>query len=125
LRRFGDTLNDENEVFSDHCSNGSEFTDFVPNDFTICVILGEINSLLEHSESDVDIFNSNSAHGGCDLSTEDAYSSYTPNPMQYLQRSDLYCGLFHLPDLDSDLDCKFSLYLTGHSDLIECIFPLS
>jgi hypothetical protein len=23
------------------------------------------------------------------------------------------------------LDCKFSLYLTGHSDLIECIFPLS
>jgi hypothetical protein len=34
---FGDILNDENEVFSDHCSEGSKSTEFVPNDFTICM----------------------------------------------------------------------------------------
>jgi hypothetical protein len=37
LRRFGDILNDENELCLDHCSDGSESTDFVLNDFTICM----------------------------------------------------------------------------------------
>jgi hypothetical protein len=37
LRRVGDILDDENEVFSDHCSEGSESADFVPNDYTICM----------------------------------------------------------------------------------------
>jgi hypothetical protein len=36
LKRFGDILDDENEVFSDHCSGDSESTDFAPNNFTIC-----------------------------------------------------------------------------------------
>jgi hypothetical protein len=27
-----------------------------------------------------------------------------------------YCGLFHLLDLDIDLDCRYSVYLTGHTD---------
>jgi hypothetical protein len=75
LRRFGDTLNHENEVFSDHCSEGSEFTKFVPNDITFCMNPDEIDSMLENSEADVDISNSHRAHGRCDLSTEDAYSS--------------------------------------------------
>jgi hypothetical protein len=35
----------------------------------------EIDSLLENSEADVNVSNSYRAHGGCDLSTEDAYSS--------------------------------------------------
>ena len=29
---------------------------------------------------------------------------------------DFYCGLFHLSDLDTDLDCRYSVYLTGHTD---------
>jgi hypothetical protein len=37
--------------------------------------LDEIDSLLENSEADVDISNSHKAYGGCDLSTENAYSS--------------------------------------------------
>ena len=51
--------------------------------------LDEIDSLLENSESDINILNSHKAHGGCDLSTEDAYSSYAPDPIHlwYLQRS--------------------------------------
>jgi hypothetical protein len=49
------------------------------------------------------------------MSTEDA------NPMHlwYCRgpcKPDLYCWLFHLPDLDTDLDCGFFVYLTGHSD---------
>jgi hypothetical protein len=31
-------------------------------------------------------------------------------------KPDLYCGLFHLPDLDTDLDCGCSVYLTEHTD---------
>jgi hypothetical protein len=31
-------------------------------------------------------------------------------------KPDFYCGLFHLPDLDTDLDCGYSIYLTGHTD---------
>jgi hypothetical protein len=27
---------------------------------------------------------------------------------------DFYCGLFHLPDLDTDLDCGYPVYLTRH-----------
>jgi hypothetical protein len=37
----------------------------------------------------------------------------------YLQTSvqaRFYCGLFHLLDLYTALDCKFFFYLTGHSD---------
>jgi hypothetical protein len=63
-------LNDENEVFSNHCSEGSEFTNFVPKDFAICMNPDEIDSSLENSEADVNMLNSNRAHGGCDLSTE-------------------------------------------------------
>jgi hypothetical protein len=37
--------------------------------------LDEIDSLLENSEADVNILNSQRAHDGCDLSSEDAYSS--------------------------------------------------
>ena len=29
---------------------------------------------------------------------------------------DFYCKLFHLSDLDTDLDCRYSVYLTGHTD---------
>jgi hypothetical protein len=58
-----------------------EFIDFVPNDFTICMNLDEIDSLLENSQADVDILNSQRAHGRYDLSTEDAYYSLTPDPM--------------------------------------------
>jgi hypothetical protein len=35
----------------------------------------KMTALLENSEVDVDIVKSHRAHGGCDLSTEDAYSS--------------------------------------------------
>jgi hypothetical protein len=56
-------LNDENEAFSDQCSEGSEFTDFVPNDFIICMNPDKIDSLLENSEADVDILNSHRALG--------------------------------------------------------------
>jgi hypothetical protein len=40
-------------------------------------------------EAEVNISNSHRAHGGCDLSTEDAYSSKAPDPIHlwYLQRS--------------------------------------
>jgi hypothetical protein len=31
-------------------------------------------------------------------------------------KADFCCGLFHLPDLDTDLDCGYSVYLTGHTD---------
>ena len=31
-------------------------------------------------------------------------------------KPDFYCGLFHLPDLDTDLDCGYSVYLNGHTD---------
>jgi hypothetical protein len=37
--------------------------------------LDEKNCLAENNEADVNILNSHMAHGGCDLSTEDAYSS--------------------------------------------------
>jgi hypothetical protein len=30
-------------------------------------------------------------------------------------KPDFYCGLFHLPDKDTDLDCEYSIYLTGHT----------
>jgi hypothetical protein len=63
----------------DHCSEDSEFM------YRFCPILlyhshefgelDEIDSLLENSEADVNVSNSNRAHGGCDLSREDAYSS--------------------------------------------------
>ena len=29
---------------------------------------------------------------------------------------DFFCGLFHLFDLDTDLNCRYSVYLTGHTD---------
>jgi hypothetical protein len=50
----------------------------------------KIDSLVENSEADVDKLNSNRAHGGCDMSTEDA------NPMHlwYCRgpcKPDLYC----------------------------------
>jgi hypothetical protein len=31
-------------------------------------------------------------------------------------KSGFYSGLFHLPDLDTDLDCGYSVYLSGHTD---------
>jgi hypothetical protein len=38
--------------------------------------LNEIDSFLENSEADVEVLdNSHRVHSGCDLSTEDAYSS--------------------------------------------------
>jgi hypothetical protein len=37
--------------------------------------LDGIDSFLENSEDGVNILNSHRAHSGCDLSTEDAYSS--------------------------------------------------
>jgi hypothetical protein len=37
--------------------------------------LDEIDTLLKNSEAYVNILNSHRAHGGCDLPTEDAYSS--------------------------------------------------
>jgi hypothetical protein len=36
-------------------------------------------------------------------------------------KPDFYCGLFHLPDLDTDLDCGYSVYLTRHIDF-DCGF---
>jgi hypothetical protein len=33
-----------------------------------------------------------------------------------LCKPNVYCGLFYLPDLDTDFNCKFSVYLTGHTD---------
>jgi hypothetical protein len=33
-----------------------------------------------------------------------------------LWKPDSYCGLFHLPDLDTDLDSRYSVYLTGQTD---------
>jgi hypothetical protein len=45
---FGDTLHQSSE--------GSEFTDLVPNYFTICMNPDEIDSLLENSEANIDIF---------------------------------------------------------------------
>jgi hypothetical protein len=35
----------------------------------------KIDSLLENREADVDTLNSHRDHGGCDLSTDDAYFS--------------------------------------------------
>ena len=35
----------------------------------------EIDSLSENNEADINVLNLLKAHGGCDLSTEDAYSS--------------------------------------------------
>jgi hypothetical protein len=31
-------------------------------------------------------------------------------------KPDFYCGLYHLHDLDTDLHCRYSVYLTGHTD---------
>jgi hypothetical protein len=31
-------------------------------------------------------------------------------------KPDFYSRLFHLPDLDTDLDCGYSVYLSGHTD---------
>jgi hypothetical protein len=93
LGRFDDISNDENYVCLDHCGEGSEYM------YRLCPIwfynlhelveLDDIDSLLENDETDVNISNSHRAHGGCDLSTEDAYSSKTPDPIHvyYLQWS--------------------------------------
>ena len=41
---------------------------------------------------------------------------YTPGICRGSCKPDFYCGLFHSPDLDTDLDCRYSVYLTGHTD---------
>jgi hypothetical protein len=66
-------------VCLDHCSEGSEYMYiFCPKWLYNLHEFGkvdEIDSLLENSEADVNILVSHRAHGGCDLSSEDAYSS--------------------------------------------------
>jgi hypothetical protein len=39
-------------------------------------------------------------------------------------KPDFYCGLFHLSDLDTDLNCRYSVYLTGHTDFDCGLFRL-
>jgi hypothetical protein len=39
-------------------------------------------------------------------------SGFSKDPSKF----EVYCGLVHLPDLDTDLDCGFSVYFTGYID---------
>ena len=43
-------------------------------------------------------------------------TQYTSGICRGPSKLDFYCGLFHLSDLDTDLDCRYSVYLTGHTD---------
>jgi hypothetical protein len=42
-------------------------------------------------------------------------SPYTSGICSGPCKTDFYCELFHLPDLDTELDCGYSVYLTGHT----------
>jgi hypothetical protein len=44
------------------------------------------------------------------------YSAYTSGICRGPCKPDFYCGAFHLSDLDTDLDCRYSVYFTGHTD---------
>jgi hypothetical protein len=51
------------------------------------------------------------AHGWCDRSTEDAYSSQAPDPTSVVTRGPCkpyFIGLFHVLDTDNSFDCGFS-----------------
>jgi hypothetical protein len=59
----------------------------------------------------------NRAHGGCDRSTGDAYSSMAPDPTSGVFRGpckpDFHCGLFHYLNWTLILTTEFSVYLTS------------
>jgi hypothetical protein len=78
LRRFDDILNYEKEVCLDHCSEASKYMYKFRQKWLYNLLefeeLGCIDSLLENSEADAIILNSHRAHGGYEVSTEDAYS---------------------------------------------------
>jgi hypothetical protein len=61
---------------------------------------------------------------GCDRSTRDGCSSYAHDPTSGISRGrcklDFYCGLFHLPDLDT----YFRMQITGRTDLDCRLFRL-
>jgi hypothetical protein len=44
-------------------------------------------------------------------------TQYTSDICRGPRKPDFYCGLLHLPDLDTDLECRYSVYLTRHTDL--------
>jgi hypothetical protein len=85
--------------------------------------LDEINFFLENSEADVNMLVSHRAPGGCAcqermLTSPRHLTPYTSGICRRLCKPNFFCGLFHLPDLDMDLDCwyMYSVYLTGHID---------
>jgi hypothetical protein len=47
---------------------------------------------------------------------------HTSSISRGLCKTDFYCGLFHLPDLDTDLDCGYSVFLTGQTDFDYGVF---
>jgi hypothetical protein len=68
------------------------------------------------------------AHGGCDRSTGDAYSSMAPDPTSDVSRGlckpDFHCGLFHCLNWTLILTAEFSVYLTWRTDFDSGLFRL-
>jgi hypothetical protein len=70
----------------------------------------------------------NRAHGGCDRSTGDAYSSMAPDPTSGVSRGsgkpDFYCALFQYLNWTLILTADFSVNLTKRSDFDSGLFRL-
>jgi hypothetical protein len=60
----------------------------------------------------------------CNRSSEYAYSYATPDPTSGISsgpcKPDFQCGLFHVPNLDTDFDCGFFLFTWLYSMTFDC-----
>jgi hypothetical protein len=98
-----------------HCSEGSEYMyRFCPKwlyNLHEFGKLDEIDSLLENGEADVFIYQIHmglTAGVTCQqrmLTLPRYMTPYTSGICRGPCKPDFYCGLFYLPDLDTDLDC--------------------